>query len=89
MPWSPTRAFPSPLARFEQTADPGPLVGVGRPSAKLIADCMDQLSRHIQQRKLAGLVQIFRSSSTYLPINAARLRHVRHTCGSDGTRICT
>lgn len=27
MPWSPTRAFPSPLARFDSTADPGMLAG--------------------------------------------------------------
>jgi len=28
MPWSPTRAFPSPLARFEQSGDPGPFIGM-------------------------------------------------------------
>lgn len=28
MPWSPTRAFPSPLARFDSIADPGTLAGM-------------------------------------------------------------
>lgn len=88
MPWSPTRAFPSPLARFEHTADPGPLVGVGRPSAKLAAGLYRKLSRHIQRRNLAGFVHFSRSFSTCLPINAAGLRHVKHTCGSDVARIC-